>query len=153
MNSDGRVTNRHDNNHTIMFWPIIAGFNESSWVHCRVDSILTWVASREKVPYGLSRCHTKRRTGVRGRARPFLVWHRLFPKKIFQKKSKMSVSYQKKGGRGNVWQRLRTLGTFTHNAAHMTICHGISTFIHLIGDNEFKHWSNSRRMRIIARMR
>ncbi len=29
-----------------------------------------WVRLHKKVPYGLSRCHTKRRTGARGRACP-----------------------------------------------------------------------------------
>ncbi len=29
-----------------------------------------WEALHEKVPNVLSRCHTKRRTGARGRARP-----------------------------------------------------------------------------------
>ncbi len=32
--------------------------------------ILIWAALREKVPKFLSRCHTKRRTGAQGRARP-----------------------------------------------------------------------------------
>ncbi len=48
-------------------------------VGCKYDTILDWldrekstipVEKREKAPYGLSRCHTKRRTGARGRARP-----------------------------------------------------------------------------------
>ncbi len=32
--------------------------------------VFTWAALHEKVPNVLSRCHTKRRTGARGRARP-----------------------------------------------------------------------------------
>ena len=31
---------------------------------------VSWAASREKVPYGLSQCHTKRRMGARGHTHP-----------------------------------------------------------------------------------
>ncbi len=34
------------------------------------QNFFRWVALREKVPDVLSCCHTKRRTGARGRARP-----------------------------------------------------------------------------------
>ncbi len=36
----------------------------------RVCSRVTWAELREKVPNVLSRCHTKRRAGARGRTRP-----------------------------------------------------------------------------------
>ncbi len=33
-------------------------------------SLITWAASRKKVPNALSHCHTKRRTEARGHAHP-----------------------------------------------------------------------------------
>ncbi len=44
-----------------------------------IDQI--WAALREKVPNVLSRCHTKRRTGARGRDRPFFGMTPTFQKK------------------------------------------------------------------------
>ncbi len=63
---------------------------------------VSWAASCEKVPNGLSRYHTKRR---------------IFRGKI-KKESKKSVAYQKKDGRG---QRLRTLGTFLRNVTQFSV--------------------------------
>ncbi len=78
--------------------------------------IIKWAELSKKVPNVLSRCHTKRRTGARGRARPSFGMKPTFLKKkkrkrkrkkkfqkinfFFSKNSKKSVSYQKKGGRG-----------------------------------------------------
>ncbi len=68
-----------------------------------------WAALREKVPNVLSRCHTKRRTGARGRDRPSFGMTPTFLNFFLKKKQifenfffffSMSVSYQKKGGRG-----------------------------------------------------
>ncbi len=76
-----------------------------------------WAASHEKVPYVLSRCHTKRR------AAPalLLVWHRRF--RIFWKFLTfffLSQCHTKRwAGARWVWQRLRTLGTFSRNTAHL----------------------------------
>ncbi len=58
----------------------------------------TWAALREKVLNVLSLCHTKRRTGTHGHARSSFGMTPTFQKK---KKSKKSVSYQKKDGRGH----------------------------------------------------
>ena len=70
-----------------------------------------WVAVHEKASYVLSRCHTKRRTGARGRDRPFFF---------------KSVSYQKKRGRGHARARPSIGMTTTQairalfgNAAHL----------------------------------
>ncbi len=57
---------------------------QNRWaVVCKNNSRDIWAASCEKVPNGLSHCHTKRRAGT--------VWHRLFRFYFFEK----SVSYQK----------------------------------------------------------
>ncbi len=50
-----------------------------------------WAALREKVPNVLSRCHTKIRTGARGRARPSFG---MTP--TFQKKKKKPKMFKKK---------------------------------------------------------
>ena len=48
-----------------------------------------WAALRENVPNVLSRCHTKRKMGARGRARPSfgmtLTFHKKKKSKIFKK--------------------------------------------------------------------
>ncbi len=41
----------------------------------------TWAVSCEKVPKVLSRCHTKRRSGARGRFHPSFGMTPTFPKK------------------------------------------------------------------------
>ena len=69
-----------------------------------------WTVLREKVPNFLSRCHTKRRTGAA--IFEFFFW---------------KVDVMPKEGRARpcmpvlllVWQRLRTLGTFSCNAAQL----------------------------------
>ena len=48
--------------------------------------VTIWAALREKVPNVLSHCHTKRRTGARGRARPSFGMTPTYQKK--KKKSK-----------------------------------------------------------------
>ncbi len=57
-----------------------------------------WAVSCEKIPYVLSRCHTKRRTDARGRARPSFG---------------MTPTFQKKNQKFS-------LGTFSRNAAHVS---------------------------------
>ena len=54
-----------------------------------------WVASRQKVPNVLIRCHIKRRMGACGRTHLLLAWHLLPPPK------KKLVSYS--------WQNIRDL--------------------------------------------
>ncbi len=56
------------------------------------SSVIVADASHEKVPNGLSRCHTKKRMGVRGCAHPSVSMSPTFQKK----KSKKSASYHKK---------------------------------------------------------
>ena len=93
-----------------MFWMKAETFVIYLSVSVYVCEVI-WAASSEKVPNVLSRCHTKRRTGAHGRALPSFG---MTP--TFQKWKKKSVSYQKKGGRAvllSIWQRLRTLGTFS----------------------------------------
>ena len=51
------------------------------------------MAIRKKVPYGLSRCHTKRRTGARGRARPSFGMTPTFQKKKKKKKIKILIFF------------------------------------------------------------
>ncbi len=68
-----------------------------------------WAALCKKIPNFLSHCHTKRRTGMRG----LLVWHRLFQKKNLKSRWPRSPVLLL------VWQRLRTLGTFLHDIAHL----------------------------------
>ena len=57
-----------------------------------------WAVLREKVLNVLSRCHTKRRTGTRGRAHPSFGITPTFQNFL---KNEKSVSYQKKGGYDN----------------------------------------------------
>ena len=86
--------------------PILFGWSQivkSPATHARMTRVcIIWAALCEKVPNVLSHCHSKRRTGARGGARPsfgtsapglLLVWHRLFRliKFVFLVKS---VSYQ-----------------------------------------------------------
>ena len=85
-----------------------SGTTSSDFTSCDKSK---WVASHEKVPYGLSRCHTKRRIGVCGRlAAPILllVWHRLF------KRAPILLL---------VWKRLRSLGTFSRKTAQVKNIH------------------------------
>ena len=66
---------------------------------------------------GLSRCHTKRRTGARSHARPSFGVTPTFPKKkkkiiiiiFFPKKNSKKSSCQKKGGRGRAGNSSRML--------------------------------------------
>ena len=78
-----------------------------------------WAALREKVPNVLSRCHTKRRMDGLHRLKK-----KKFKKCFSKKKNKQlnSCCHTKRRMDPSillVWQRLRTLGTFSCNAAHM----------------------------------
>ncbi len=68
--------------------------------HWMYFSVVKSVVLCEKVPNVLGRCHTKRRTGARGRAQPpFGMTPTFFRKIRFFFFCEKSVSYQKKGGR------------------------------------------------------
>ena len=70
---------------------------------------IKWAMSCKKVPNVLSRCHTNRRTGERG--------HRLF--RFFFWKSRCHTKRPRMPVLLLVWQWLRKLGIFLHNAAQM----------------------------------
>ncbi len=82
-----------------VFVYVVSTLQNIRWT--RPDTIHNWAAFCEKVPNILSRCHTKRVTSMRGRTHPSF--------QIFFFTAVLLL----------VWQRLRTLGTFSHNAAHI----------------------------------
>ncbi len=55
-----------------------------------------WAASCEKVPTGLSCCHTKRRTGMRGRARSSIGMTQTFPPPQKKKVKKKDFFFKNK---------------------------------------------------------
>ncbi len=57
-----------------------------------------WVASCEKVPNVLSRCHPKRRIGARGCAHPFGMTPTFYKKKKRKEKEKSIINTFKKVG-------------------------------------------------------
>ncbi len=100
-----------------------------------------WVVLCKKVPNVLSRCHTKRKTGLHGRTHPsfgmtptflffsffnfFFFWKvGVIPKEGWAQ-SRTPVLLL-------VWQRLRILGTFSCGAAHvcMNMCDSNSRLWH-----------------------
>ncbi len=96
-----------------------------------------WAALREKVPNVLSRCHTKKRTGS-----SFVMTQ------TFQKKNLKAGVIPKDGRMQHrvpilllVWQRLRTLGTFSRVTAHIML-NPIEKFkvaiLHL--NRDWNHW-------------
>ncbi len=82
-----------------------------------------WAVVCKNVPYVLSRCHTKRRYDT-DFLDFFFFWKINFLNFFFF--FEKSVSYQKKSILLLVWQRLRTLGTFSRESAHVGIhtCNG-----------------------------